>query len=405
MIAWDVVIDQDQVLPRKSQTHDAITRFSKDWPVGELYSFDVIAVSKNKDESLLNPVFYQVFHNLALEITNKTDDFSITGVLSPCDLGANYIDFNTAYSLLQAKEFAYSMIVKQQMNGDQTAARMTLAANINPNHNASRVPLELRPILDDFTDSTNYSFYLVSELVDMHDAVTYAFEIFPYIILAMAIVIIIMVLIAFQAPILSLQMLFTIAVTLVWSYGVISVIFATDWFYGLSSNISDDPGICWVVPVLSLPILIGLSLDYNIFLFTRIHEYRAHGWTPRTAVIKGVTKSSVVILYAGIIMAVAFSGLMFSGLMLMNQFGVLLFIGVLFDTFVVTTTLNPSLIYLLGRFSYWPREFPEKYDDPEKYDEESEPGHDKQKKQESKDDEPAITPLDVEVVVVDVTKP
>jgi len=408
MIAWEVVIDENQVLPRKSETHDAIARFSKEWPVGELYSYDIIATSKNKNESLFTPDFYQVFHNLALAITNKTNDFSMTGILSPCDLGANYIDFYTAYSLLQAKEFAYGMIVNQQMNSDQTAARMTLAANINPNLNASRVPLEIRPILDDFADSTNYTFYLVSQLVDMHDAVTYTFEVFPYIIVAMAVVIVIMVIIAFQAPVLSLQMLFTIALTLVWAFGVISVIFASDWFYGVSDNISADPGICWVVPVLSLPVLIGISLDYNIFLFTRIHEYRTHGWTPRTAIIKGVTKNSVVILYAGVIMAVAFSGLMFSGLMLMNQIGVLLFIGVLLDTFVITTTLNPSLIYLLGDLSYWPRKFPEKYDDPEKYDEESEPGHKKQNPETATDDkqnESAIVPLDVDVVIVDVSNP
>jgi len=80
----------------------------------------------------------------------------------------------------------------------------------------------------------------------------------------------------------------------------------------------------------------------------------------------------VVILYAGVIMAVAFSGLMFSGLMIMNQFGVLLALGVLIDTFLITTTLNPALIFLMKNLAYWPRKFGIKYENPEIFNKEAE---------------------------------
>ena len=77
-------------------------------------------------------------------------------------------------------------------------------------------------------------------------------------------------------------------------------------------------------------------------------------------------------------MAVAFSGLAFSGLMLMNQFGVLLALCVLLDTFVVRTTLNPALVYLFADANYWPRHYPVKYHDPSVFHPEAEPGDSEQ---------------------------
>jgi len=372
LLKWETVINEDHVLPRKSETHDAITRFTRQWPVGELYLFDIVAVHK-KNETVFTEEFYTVFHDLAMTITtNASHYFNITGILSPCDLADYPIDYGTATFLLGMQEFAYTQIFNQQVNKAQTAAKMTLASSINPNLNASSVPNVLRPILDNFTQSTNYSFYLTNQIVDMADAVSYTFKVLPYIILAIAGIIVVMVIIAFQAPALSIHMLFTIAITQVWAYGVIAVIFATDWFYWISDNLKTTSGICWVLPILTLPVLIGLALDYNFFLFTRIHEFRQRGWSPRAAVIMGVTKGGEVILYAGVIMAVAFSGMMFSGIMLLNQGGVVLALGVLLDTYVISTTINPAIIYVFGFLNYWPRRFPIKHEDPSVFTEDME---------------------------------
>jgi len=369
MLKWKVVINEDHVLPRSSPTHDAIARFSKEWPVGELYTFDVVAVPKAKNGTVFCPDFYTTFHQLAVEITtNASDYFNMSGVLSPADLSDFLtIDYDTAYFLVATNEFAYSQVFKQQVNKERTAAKMTLASNVNPNLNASEIPAVIRPILKDFSKDSNYSFYLTNQIVNMADAVSYTFDALPYIIIAMAGVIVVMVVVAFQAPALSLHMLFTIALTLVWAFGVESAIFATDWFYWVSDNLKLTPGISWVLPILALPVLIGLALDYNIFLFTRIHEFRVRGWAPRAAMIMGVTKGSQVILFAGVIMAVAFSGMDFSGIMLLNQGGVILAIGVLFDTYLVSTTLNPALIYVFDFLNYWPRRFPTKHEDPAEF--------------------------------------
>lgn len=102
-------------------------------------------------------------------------------------------------------------------------------------------------------------------------------------------------------------------------------------------------------------------------VFTRVVEYRKLGWSNKAAIVKGVAKTGSVISFAGVIMAIAFIGLATSNVMLINQFGVLLALGVLLDTFVIRSMLSPALIYAFGFVNYWPMRPKELYFDPAVY--------------------------------------
>lgn len=102
-------------------------------------------------------------------------------------------------------------------------------------------------------------------------------------------------------------------------------------------------------------------------MFTRVVEYRKLGWSNKAAIVKGVAKTGSVISFAGVIMAIAFIGLVTSNVMLINQFGILLAIGVLLDTFVIRSMLTPAIIYAFGFVNYWPMRPKELYFDPAVY--------------------------------------
>jgi uncharacterized membrane protein YdfJ with MMPL/SSD domain len=61
-------------------------------------------------------------------------------------------------------------------------------------------------------------------------------------------------------------------------------------------------GLYWLTPVMSFSILVGLGLDYDIFLYSRIYEYRLEGYSDRAAIAHGVYKTGGIITAAGIIM-------------------------------------------------------------------------------------------------------
>lgn len=112
--------------------------------------------------------------------------------------------------------------------------------------------------------------------------------------------------------------------------------------------------------------IIILSILFYI-VFTRVVEYRKLGWSNKAAIVKGVAKTGSVISFAGVIMAIAFIGLVTSNVMLINQFGILLAIGVLLDTFVIRSMLSPALIYAFESVNYWPMRPKELYFDPAVY--------------------------------------
>src|SRR5690606_38026411 len=99
-----------------------------------------------------------------------------------------------------------------------------------------------------------------------------------------------------------LRGLLTIGLSIACTYGV-----AVIYFQRIEGKM-----IFWMVPIMSFSIMVGLGLDYDIFLISRIVEYRALNFYTSASVVKGVYKTGSIITGAGIIMAIAFSALSFS---------------------------------------------------------------------------------------------
>jgi len=110
--------------------------------------------------------------------------------------------------------------------------------------------------------------------------------------------------------------------------------------------------------VFTCTIIIGLALDYDIFLFARVLELRRKGFNNGAAVRGALCLTGPVITCAGLIMAIAFCGLMLSDVPTNNQIGFVMAFGVLLDTFVIRTCLVPSVLTLAASANYWPQQLP-----------------------------------------------
>jgi len=100
----------------------------------------------------------------------------------------------------------------------------------------------------------------------------------------------------------------------------------------------------------------GLSLDYKVFLFNVINELKEKGYSNRDAVTLALNRSGGVIEVAGLIMLIAFGGLIFSPVSSMEQTGLFLTVGILFDCCINTLLLTPTVMMILDEASYWPRD-------------------------------------------------
>jgi uncharacterized membrane protein YdfJ with MMPL/SSD domain len=163
---------------------------------------------------------------------------------------------------------------------------------------------------------------------------------------------------AMRSIILPIRLVVTVGWTVAWTFGLESLVFCQGIFDWISPEISNHhEGLYWVVPLLLTTIIVGLGCDYDIFLFTRITELRAEGKSTDEAIAEGYYHTGEVITGAGLVMAIAFSGLAASAMPTLKQVGVFLATSVLLDTFVVRMLMVPPILHFLGRYNWWPNKF------------------------------------------------
>ncbi len=110
------------------------------------------------------------------------------------------------------------------------------------------------------------------------------------------------------------------------------------------------------VPPIAFAILFGLSMDYMVFLMSRIREEHVHGLKTREAVEHGIAAIGRVIVAAAIIMGTVFAAFILTSDRISKEFGLLLAVAILTDALIVKMTLVPAFLTLMGEKSwYMPR--------------------------------------------------
>ena len=107
------------------------------------------------------------------------------------------------------------------------------------------------------------------------------------------------------------------------------------------------------VPPIAFAILFGLSMDYMVFLMSRISEEHVHGLETKVAVEHGISAIGRVVVAAAVIMGTVFAAFVLSGDRVSKEFGLLLSVAILIDALLVRMTLVPSLLTLLGERSWY----------------------------------------------------
>jgi RND superfamily putative drug exporter len=143
--------------------------------------------------------------------------------------------------------------------------------------------------------------------------------------------------------------------TILVGLGALTAIFQFGWGTSLLGVGSGAP-VSYILPVLIVGIMFGLSMDYQVFLISRMHEEWEHTHDNKRAVRVGVRETGQVIAAAAAIMFCVFASFGFSGERIVASIGVGLAIAVLVDAFVVRMTLIPALMTMIGRRNwYFPR--------------------------------------------------
>jgi putative drug exporter of the RND superfamily len=136
------------------------------------------------------------------------------------------------------------------------------------------------------------------------------------------------------------------------AYGVLAFFAQGGWAGGLIGIDTETP-VPAEIPVIMFAILFGLSMDYEVFLLSRVREEYLRGGGTSGAVVAGVAKTARVITAAAAIMVVVFLAFIFSTEVFLKLMGVGMAAAILVDATIVRLMLVPAVIRLLGRATWW----------------------------------------------------
>jgi putative drug exporter of the RND superfamily len=136
------------------------------------------------------------------------------------------------------------------------------------------------------------------------------------------------------------------------AYGVIVAVFQWGWLGGLFNIGRTGPIDPWI-PVMLFTILFGLSMDYELFLMSRVREHWLRHRDTQAAVTDGLTSTARVITAAAAIMVCVFASFVLSDTRPLKIFGLGMASAVFVDATVVRLVLVPALMQLLGRAAWW----------------------------------------------------
>jgi RND superfamily putative drug exporter len=162
-----------------------------------------------------------------------------------------------------------------------------------------------------------------------------------------------LVLSAFRSPLIAAKASVMNLLSVGAAFGVMSLFAGGGWFGAELLGIDQATPIAPFTPVMMFAILFGLSMDYEVFLLSRVREeYLLHGDTSR-AVADGLAKTARVITAAAAIMVVVFLSFVASGEIFLKLTGIGMATAVLVDATIVRMVLVPALMQLFGRANWW----------------------------------------------------
>jgi putative drug exporter of the RND superfamily len=157
---------------------------------------------------------------------------------------------------------------------------------------------------------------------------------------------------AFRSIVISATAAITTILSAFVGFGVLTLVVQEGHLLGITGLDRTGP-IETFVPPIAFAILFGLSMDYMVFLMSRIREEHVNGLRTRAAVEHGIAAIGRVVVAAAIIMGTVFAAFILSVDRIPKEFGILLAVAILTDALIVRMTLVPALLTLLGERSWY----------------------------------------------------
>ena len=161
-----------------------------------------------------------------------------------------------------------------------------------------------------------------------------------------------LMLFAFRSIVIALKSIVLNLLSVAAAYGVLVLVFQHGWGHGLL-GFEPTAGIDPFMPIFLFVILFGLSMDYHVFILSRVKELHDRGLSTDDAVKRGITGTAGVVTSAAVVMVLVFSIFATLDFLFLKEFGVGLAAAILIDATIIRGVLLPASMSLLGEWNWY----------------------------------------------------
>jgi len=256
----------------------------------------------------------------------------------------------TAYAEQVADVDGVTSVEPVTTSGDSTLLRATWPGN-SQSEQSQDIVKEIRAI--EPASGTSLVGGLSAATVDLIESVGAHL---PWMGLIVALVMLVLLFVAFGSLVLPVKAIVMNLLSITAAFGVVTWIFAEGHLSGML-GFTPQGFLDATNPILMLAILFGLSMDYEVFLLSRIREQWDRSAKDEQsndlAVAVGVQKTGRIITSAAVLLAVVIGAFALSGIVFMKMLGIGMLVALLIDATVVRAMLVPATMKLLGRWNWW----------------------------------------------------
>jgi RND superfamily putative drug exporter len=241
-----------------------------------------------------------------------------------------------------------------QLNDEETVAIVFVTPDSAPQDEETdelvdRLRAEVVPAATEGGDAVAYVSGLSAAFMDIADRIMERLPLFLLYVVGVTFIVLAM---AFRSIVISLTAAVTTILSAFVGFGVLTLVVQEGHLLGLTGLDRTGP-IETFVPPIAFAILFGLSMDYMVFLMSRIREEHVHGLQTRAAVEHGIAAIGRVVVAAALIMGTVFAAFILTPDRISKEFGILLAIAILTDALIVRMTLVPAFLTLLGEQAWY----------------------------------------------------